>query len=76
MNRTDMNKAEIEFYKNNIGKFASIDYNNAEGLPDVAKGKLISVIEEKLFVEGTYKSFVVEIKKITNASFAEFRGGG
>jgi len=76
MNRTDINKSEIEFYKDKINKFANIDYTNSDGLPDVAKGRLISVSDGKIFLEGTYKSFVVEIDKITNASFTEFKEKG
>lgn len=75
MNRTEVDKTEVEFYKNKINRFANVDYINADGMPDVAKGKLVSVSEDgKLFIEGTYKSFVIEIDKITNASFTKFRG--
>ena len=72
-----MKTEQIKFYREQIGKFSSVDYTTEGYYTKTAKGKLISVTDEgMLLIEGTYKSWTISIDKITNASFLEWKERG
>lgn len=71
---TEQNKEQLEFYKNQIGKFCNIEYYTDGYYTKTAKGKLIAVTDDgKLMIQGDYKAWTISIDKITNSSFLEWR---
>lgn len=71
------NQEQLEFYKNQIGKFSNVTYLTDGFYEKVAKGKLIAVTEEGvLMIQGDYKAFTISINKITDSSFLEWKEGG
>lgn len=75
-----MNTEQIKFYKEQIGKFSNIDYSTEGYYTKTAKGKLIAVTEDgdkvMLLIQGDYKSWTIDVNKISNSSFLEWKDGG
>jgi hypothetical protein len=68
---------QIQFYKEQIGKFSNVDYSTEGYYTKTAKGRLIAVTEEgQLMIQGDYKSWTISIDKRTNASFLEWKEKG
>lgn len=75
-----MDTEQIKFYKEQIGKFSNVDYSIEGYYTKTAKGKLIAVSEEgekvMLLIQGDHKSWSIDVSKVINSSFLEWKEGG